>query len=231
MVAHGGQLTSLPIEQPGPSGERFQLARKQSTFVLAMDEPTTIRYVAKDAVKYALALWTRRPDANFFDEPQLKADSTDGSFTIELDASQLVSDAVKAVKSARFPDAEDESASLLERYLGAVSPAFESLVGRAPEGIPVPVYVVIVGQSSYGEIDYLVHCYLVDVPRASVEGNRTLEGPARDRLARGAGQIGTSQKCQASQIAGHTLQTGPSGEEQRWSIRCVSDEPERRPAG
>jgi hypothetical protein len=165
-VAYEGQLSWIPTAELLPAKASFAIAHKQSTFVLGAGA-TSVRYEAKEAAKYSLELWTRQPDPDFFQGTHLKADSTDGHFTLSLPPDKLVEDAVDAVGSAQFPGSSSRS---LANYLAAVTPAFESLVGRKPNGVPFPVLAVVTAESSYGETDALVHFYLVEVPRASVEG-------------------------------------------------------------
>ncbi len=177
-VAYGGQLSWIPTAELLPAKASFAIARKQSTFVLAHGA-TSVRYEAKDAAKYLLELWTRPPDPDFFQGTHLQADSTDGSFTLSLPPDKLVDDAVTAVSSAQFPGSSGKS---LDNYLSVVTPAFESLVGRKPNGVPFPVLAVVTAESSYGETDALVHFYLVEVPRGASKGNSDdIRGQGSDR--------------------------------------------------
>lgn len=165
-IAYGGQLSWIAMDEILPKQDAFAIAHRQSTIVLDPDA-TTVHYEAKDGAKFTLLLWTRRPDPHFYDEPQLKAESTDGSFTLSLEPVKLVADAVFAVQRAQFP--REKSGNLLDDYLDAVTPAFEQIVGRKPTGVPFPAYAVVTAESSYRETDYLVHFYLVEAPRTSVE--------------------------------------------------------------
>ena len=169
LLANAGQLTRIALDELLPEGKSFAIRRQQSTFVLAADKPTTVRYEAEDGVKYNLLVWIERPDSHFFEESQIKLqlESSDGTFSIELPQAELASQAVRVVKESRFSQAD----AGLDGYLNAVSPVFKSLVGREPQGVPFPIYVVVTAESEYGEKATLVHSYLVDVPREDVQGS------------------------------------------------------------
>lgn len=165
-VASGGELTLIPAAEIVPSTSSFRIARKQSTFVLET-AATTVRYEANDATKFRLFLWPQQPDPSFYEEPQLTAESQDGSFTLTLEPDKLSEHASQFLQKAQFPDGRLKS---IDDYLEKVGPVFETLVGRKPEGVPFPIFAAVVAESSYQETDTLVHYFLVEVPRTSVEG-------------------------------------------------------------
>lgn len=154
LVAMDGKLSVIATEPDLPHARTLRFVEQQSTFVLHVDKPNTVRYSAPGAAQFQLMLWLRQPDSSFVDDPYLRAESANGEFSIALETpGQLVSDAIR------------NSEQKLKQYLDAVTPSFERLVGRPPHGVPVPVFVAVLAQSEDGlRKAHLVHSYLVEIP-------------------------------------------------------------------
>lgn len=55
-------------------------------------------------------------------------------------------------------------AKRLPEYVKAVTPAYRALTGRAPRGVPFPVFVIVVAEDADGRKAGLAHSYLVEIP-------------------------------------------------------------------
>ena len=161
-----GQLHTVPLDQLVPKKkDLFRLDEQQSTFVLAADKPTKVQYSAPGAVRYDLQLYTMLP--GMFDErPAIEARSTDGSFELALEVTaQTLTNVSSGMAGVAGPTADSLDARLTA-YGKAVVPAFRALTGRAPRGVPFPVYAVVVAENAEGKKAGLAHSYLLEVPLA-----------------------------------------------------------------
>jgi hypothetical protein len=113
-----------------------------------------------------LFLWIRQPDNR---DPQflfMKAESSDGSFKITIPSDdQLLSLMHESVSGSHFASTATTKDDVVQTYTKEVTPAFRALTGRAPQGIPFPVYAVVFAASEDGlQKAGLAHSYLVEVP-------------------------------------------------------------------
>jgi hypothetical protein len=133
--------------------------------VLDVDKPTKVQYSAPGAVRYDLHLQTM-PPSPFYEPPTVQARSTDGSFEIALELSDQLLNNITGVMSAITGRTADSPEARLTAYGKAVVPAFRALTGRAPRGVPFPVYAVVVAENAEGKKAGLAHSYLVEIPLA-----------------------------------------------------------------
>jgi hypothetical protein len=164
-----GSLHAIPLEQLVPKkAPPFRFEERQSTFVLEVDKPTKIQYSAPGAVRYDLQLHTMMP-GSFDEPPAIQARSADGSFEIALEVTnQMLNNISGGVNQmARSPGAKVED--LLAAYAKAVGPTFEVLTGRTPQGVPFPVYAVVIAENAEGKKAGLAHSYLVEIPLARMQ--------------------------------------------------------------
>jgi hypothetical protein len=145
--------------------------------VLGLDEPTVVQYHAPGAACYQLRIHALEFPKFVDDAPMFAAESSDGAFSIELRQDPLVGAATQLVASvATIPG--ESAAERVARYVEAVTPAFEALTGRKPNGVPCPVYVTVIAESDDGAKKAgLVHSYLVEIPAATVEATIQPSGP------------------------------------------------------
>ncbi len=172
-----GKLHTVPLDQFVPKKkDLFRFDERQSTFVLDADKPTTVQYSAPGAVRYDMQLYTMLP--GMFDEPPaIQARSADGSFEIALEVTAQTLNNISGGLDPRdvTPGAKPEER--LAAYAKSVIPAFRALTGRAPRGVPFPVYAVVVAENAEGKKAGLAHAYLVEVPLAKM---RQYDGGGRN---------------------------------------------------
>lgn len=138
----------------------FYIEPSQDLFVIPHDRPVTIRYKAPGAIKYRLAADQWRAQA-----PPKIAESTNGTF--EFSASDAVADIVQAAAGlmANLPAGRDvDNATRLERFIGPSRAAFQRLVGREPNGVPLPVGVQVTAEGGSLQTAWLRHDFLIEVP-------------------------------------------------------------------
>lgn len=170
-----GKMYVSPFE-PLPTVDEFRFEERQSTLVLATDTPNTVAYSVTGAAKYQLILWVRQPDGLGFDQEfvLLNATSTTGSFEITIPADdKLLSQMQQSASSSAFVGpaaAKSADEDPVRVYTRAILPGFRALLGRAPQGVPLPVYALVFAESADGfQRAGLAHSYLVEVPVAKYQ--------------------------------------------------------------
>jgi hypothetical protein len=168
-VALLGKLYSVPLGQLVEEEETFRFVQRQDQFVLRPGEPAKLAYSAPGAAKYHLQLWYQRPHFPD-DEPALRAESSDGTFTLAMDEMErYVGMALPSVQSGPHGKTADGEADPAKEYLAKIEPFYRSLTGKAPKGVLVSFCVSVVAEHEDGQQKAgLAHSYLVEVPMEQV---------------------------------------------------------------
>ena len=158
-----GRLHVGPLEQLRPVGGSlpFHLVPQQSTFVVPIDKPITIRYEAAGATKFQLSSRSLGHERESFE-----ATSGTGEFTIAIAESldRILNDAAGlAANLNQGRDIADNHARA-EFYAAPSRAAFQRLFGREANGVPLPVDFQITANGVDFETATLRHDLLVEVP-------------------------------------------------------------------
>ena len=168
-VVHRGKVYVIQTSLLRPSIPRpFQIFPVQSTMVLKGNS-AQVRYEAPGATSFTLELAGLNEDDSIE-----KMESDSGVFTVEMpDSVSLAERAWKRViSSGRRGQTPVEK---LKQYMERISESYMRINRRKPSGVPLMVtaYVQAIGPNL--ETDVLGHCYLVEVPLATMRKNMPRE--------------------------------------------------------
>lgn len=142
--------------------EPLHVVPQQSVVLLQPDRPTTVRYESNRAKRFHLESRDLPREGEWF-----HAESTTGEFTISVTEvlDKLVEAHVELV--ANLPNVrEATNEERLDNYLKPANRAFSRLLGREPEGVPIPVRVFVTAEGDDLEKASIAHDFLVEVPLA-----------------------------------------------------------------
>jgi hypothetical protein len=176
------RLAELASAIPKP----FFIEPRQSTFVLALNQPNEVKYVAERARGFRL----ESRDLSSTAEP-LQLDSATGVFQIAL-APDVVQRQIHntVLLLANLPKGrEADNAARLADYLRTTADPFTRIVGRAPQGVPIPIHVSVIAEGPQLETAAVLHDFLIEVPPERVAAALDQQFPRAS-----AGKVPTEQK-------------------------------------
>lgn len=171
VIVAGGKLSVLDDPKLFQQPERLRFEERQTAFVVEPGKPTTVRYSASGASQYHLVLLPTPPDAFYGDEfqtPWISMDSSDGQFSISIPLTEEV--ASKSLNGIFNQGGGNVTLAIAKAHAERLTPAFEMLTGRKPQGLPFPIYAFAIAETEGGlQKAALFHTYLVDMPWSALE--------------------------------------------------------------
>jgi hypothetical protein len=145
--------------------EPFHVVPQQSVLTLPPDRPTSVRYVSQGAERFHLESRDLSPDGEWF-----HAESATGEFMLSVSKSfdRIVETHVAQIANLPAVPPVDNEARL-DNYLKPARREFLRMVGRPPDGVPIPVRVFVTAESAKHERASIAHDFLIEVPRRVVE--------------------------------------------------------------
>lgn len=163
VAAFGRKMFIEPTADLIPRQEAFHFRQVQSAFVLKPGEATKLEYECPQATRYFLELGLAEDGKR---TALVTLESQSGEFEVNQEVTeQLRAFAAKHVRSFGSRDSSVAIPACIQKGGGL----FRQLTGRPPEGIPLPLYVIVQATAPGDQRAAMIHWILLEIPEDGVE--------------------------------------------------------------